>query len=93
MLDADDNPLVDKYGKKMSRDIVQFVPLREFQTRTGANFSLVHSLGINSVCALYIILMHNEQRRQDMVTWTILCFGFRSPMYVQATLFVYSIGS
>ena len=25
----------------MTRDIVQFVPLREFKTRTGTNFSLV----------------------------------------------------
>ena len=39
-LDADDNPLVDKYGKKMERDIVQFVPLRRFHSRSGANFSL-----------------------------------------------------
>ncbi|XP_019852495.1 PREDICTED: copine-9-like isoform X2 [Amphimedon queenslandica] len=40
ILDADDNPLVDKYNKKMERDIVQFVPLREYQSRAGANFSL-----------------------------------------------------
>ena len=43
ILDADENPLVDKFGQRMKRDIVQFVPLREFQTRTGANFSLVRS--------------------------------------------------
>ena len=30
-LDADDVPLVDNTGKKMSRDIVQFVPYRSFQ--------------------------------------------------------------
>ena len=41
ILDADDNPLKNKYGEKMSRDIVQFVPLREFKSKTGANFSLV----------------------------------------------------
>ena len=41
ILDADENPLVDKYGQRMKRDIVQFVPLREFQIRSGANFSLV----------------------------------------------------
>ena len=41
VLDADDNPLKNKYGEKMARDIVQFVPLREFRTRGGANFSLV----------------------------------------------------
>ena len=40
-LDADDNPLVDKRGTRMSRDIVQFVPLREFKTRSSMNFSLV----------------------------------------------------
>ena len=40
-LDADDTPLVDKYGKRMERDIVQFVPFRKFQSRSGANFSLV----------------------------------------------------
>ena len=27
VLDADDNPLANKYGEKMTRDIVQFVPL------------------------------------------------------------------
>ena len=41
ILDADDNPLKNKYGEKMDRDIVQFVPLRTFQSKTGANFSLV----------------------------------------------------
>lgn len=40
-LDADDTPLVDKYGKRMARDIVQFVPLREFVSRKGGEFSLV----------------------------------------------------
>ncbi len=40
MLDADDTPLVNQRGVKMSRDIVQFVPLRQFQSRGGANFSL-----------------------------------------------------
>lgn len=40
MLDADDTPLVDRNGTKMFRDIVQFVPLREFKTQ-GADFSLV----------------------------------------------------
>lgn len=42
ILDADDTPLVDRRGTKMSRDIVQFVPLRQFQ-RQGSNFSLVSS--------------------------------------------------
>ena len=51
MLDADDNPLVDRYGKKMARDIVQFVPLREFQTRSGANFSLVRTI---TLCQLFV---------------------------------------
>lgn len=40
-LDADDTPLVDKYGKRMTRDIVQFVPLRQFVSRRGGEFSLV----------------------------------------------------
>jgi hypothetical protein len=40
ILDADETPLVDRYGKRMARDIVQFVPLREFQSHSGANFSL-----------------------------------------------------
>lgn len=32
ILDADDNPLYSKtYGKYMERDIVQFVPFREFK--------------------------------------------------------------
>lgn len=29
-LDADDNPLIDKYGRKAARDIVQFVPFYKF---------------------------------------------------------------
>ena len=29
-LDADDNPLVDKNGRKADRDLVQFVPFRDF---------------------------------------------------------------
>ncbi len=41
VLDADDNPLTNKYGEKMTRDIVQFVPLRQFKSKGGANFSLV----------------------------------------------------
>ncbi len=41
VLDADDNPLANKYGEKMTRDIVQFVPLRQFKSRGGADFSLV----------------------------------------------------
>ena len=40
-LDADDSPLHNQYGEKMMRDIVQFVPLRAFQSKSGANFSLV----------------------------------------------------
>ena len=40
VLDADDNPLRDRHGNKMARDIVQFVPLRNFNTQ-GADFSLV----------------------------------------------------
>ena len=39
-LDADDTPLIDKYGKRMTRDIVQFVPLRQFVSRRGGEFSL-----------------------------------------------------
>ena len=41
VLDADDNPLANKYGEKMTRDIVQFVPLRQFKSKGGADFSLV----------------------------------------------------
>ncbi len=41
VLDADDDPLKNKYGELMSRDIVQFVPLRRFLSQGGANFSLV----------------------------------------------------
>ncbi|XP_064406207.1 copine-9-like isoform X1 [Halichondria panicea] len=40
VLDADDNPLANKYGEKMTRDIVQFVPLRQFKSKGGADFSL-----------------------------------------------------
>lgn len=40
VLDADDNPLKNKYGEVMDRDIVQFVPLR----KVGANLSLVISV-------------------------------------------------
>mmetsp|Transcript_29183 Transcript_29183/g.28918 ORF Transcript_29183/g.28918 Transcript_29183/m.28918 type:complete len:131 (-) Transcript_29183:1-393(-) len=29
VLDADEEPLIDSHGKKMERDIVQFVPFRE----------------------------------------------------------------
>ena len=43
-LDADDTPLISQSGVKMSRDIVQFVPLRQFQNQSGANFSLVSVL-------------------------------------------------
>lgn len=43
VLDADDDPLKNKYGELMSRDIVQFVPLRRFLAQGGANFSLVCS--------------------------------------------------
>ncbi|XP_065898751.1 copine-9-like [Dysidea avara] len=39
ILDADDTPLVDRRGVRMARDIVQFVPLREFKTQ-GVDFSL-----------------------------------------------------
>jgi vacuolar-type H+-ATPase subunit F/Vma7 len=39
-LDADDIPLRARNGKEMSRDIVQFVPLREFKSQAAA-FSLV----------------------------------------------------
>ena len=38
MLDADDEPLKNKYGEKMERDIVQFVPLKKYSQ---TNFSLV----------------------------------------------------
>lgn len=44
ILDADDNPLIDRSGRKMERDIVQFVPLRQFYSKSGANFSLVSKL-------------------------------------------------
>jgi hypothetical protein len=33
ILDADENPLVSSRGKRMSRDIVQFVPFLEFQDK------------------------------------------------------------
>jgi len=39
-LDADDKSLVNNHGKKMSRDIVQFVSLRKY-ARQGDSFSLV----------------------------------------------------
>ncbi|KNC75469.1 hypothetical protein SARC_12005, partial [Sphaeroforma arctica JP610] len=32
-LDADDAPLVNRQGRKMARDIVQFVPYRDFKTK------------------------------------------------------------
>jgi len=38
VLDADDEPLKNKYGEKMERDIVQFVPLKKY---VQTNFSLV----------------------------------------------------
>ena len=41
ILDADDTPLVSQSGVRMSRDIVQFVPLRQFQNQSSGNFSLV----------------------------------------------------
>ena len=41
VLDADENPLIDRSGRRMQRDIVQFVPLRKFHSRSGSNFSLV----------------------------------------------------
>ena len=31
VLDADDEPLIDNNGRKADRDLVQFVPYREFQ--------------------------------------------------------------
>lgn len=31
ILDADEEPLVSSWGEKMSRDIVQFVPFKDFQ--------------------------------------------------------------
>jgi len=40
ILDADDNPLKDRHGTKMIRDIVQFVPFRKCNTQE-ADFSLV----------------------------------------------------
>eukprot|EP00118_Oscarella_pearsei_P004773 m.20861 g.20861 ORF g.20861 m.20861 type:complete len:578 (+) comp28096_c0_seq4:2467-4200(+) len=43
-LDADDEPLRSQTGKLMSRDIVQFVPMREFRTQGGANFSLAREV-------------------------------------------------
>ena len=52
MLDADDKPLVDKYNKKMARDIVQFVPLREYQSKGGANFSLVRNVKFSQLKSL-----------------------------------------
>jgi hypothetical protein len=41
VLDADDAPLKNKFGEVMSRDIVQFVPLRKFQGDTSADHALV----------------------------------------------------
>ena len=38
VLDADEEPLKNKYGERMERDIVQFVPLKKY---TQNNFSLV----------------------------------------------------
>ena len=34
-------PLVSRSGVRMERDIVQFVPLRNFKSRSGDNFMLV----------------------------------------------------
>ncbi|XP_062501087.1 copine-9-like [Corticium candelabrum] len=42
-LDADDNPLRSRSGKLMSRDIVQFVPFREFTSQAAA-FSLAREV-------------------------------------------------
>ena len=56
-LDADDTPLVDSQGRRMARDIVQFVPLRQFKTQRGANFSLVSGwalCGHGGVCVPYM---------------------------------------
>ena len=47
-LDADDTPLIDRHGKRMESDIVQFVPLRKFHSRSGANFSLVNKTNYRS---------------------------------------------
>ena len=42
ILDADEEPLISRHGVKMKRDIVQFVPLRQFRKqRDPNNFSLV----------------------------------------------------
>ena len=41
ILDADEEPLISRHGVKMKRDIVQFVPLRQFRKqRDPNNFSL-----------------------------------------------------
>ncbi|XP_062500669.1 copine-3-like [Corticium candelabrum] len=44
VLDADDTPLKARNGRLMSRDIVQFVPLRQFKSQMGANFSLAREV-------------------------------------------------
>jgi len=41
ILDADDVPLRNRRGERMKRDIVQFVPFRQFKAKGGANLSLV----------------------------------------------------
>lgn len=41
VLDADDTPLRNRRGELMKRDIVQFVPFRELNSKSGANFSVV----------------------------------------------------
>lgn len=41
VLDADETPLRNRRGVLMKRDIVQFVPFRELNSKNGANFSLV----------------------------------------------------
>ena len=57
-LDADDTPLKDKYGKQMERDIVQFVPFRQFQSRSGANFSLVSTSQMCQICQCTLFLIY-----------------------------------
>ena len=55
VLDADEEPLRGKNGEVMIRDIVQFVPLRQFQTQNTASHDLVGHMHVT--CMSHVIIM------------------------------------
>ena len=74
VLGADGNPLEDRHGTKMTRDIVQFVPLRNFNTQR-ADFSLVSSRNIRNYYLVTgsrdfdrdshsVSILHEQERNQ-----------------------------